>query len=112
MRVEAQVAIVTISIAILAMTHPYALRASSSLSWSPWSPFQGRPKEFFERVSDVLRGCLLGGAFGGAYCALSLELPTAGSIVIGMVGGVICSMLARRVLSLAFGRNQTDDEVT
>lgn len=102
-RVEAQIAVVTISVAVLAMTHPSALRASSSLSWSPWSAFQGRPREFFERVSDLLRGCLLGGAFGGAYCALCLRLPVPWSILVGSFCGVVFFMLFRQFLKALFG---------
>lgn len=102
-RVEAHFAIVTISVAVLAATHPHALRASSSMPWSPWSTFQGRPKEFFERVSDVLRGVLLGGIFGGAYSVTSLNLPVPLSVVIGSLGGVVLFVLFRRLLKELLG---------
>lgn len=103
MRVEAHIAIVTISVAVLAMTHPYALRASSSLSWSPWSVYRGRPPEFFERASDILRGVLLGGTVGGAYNAISLSVPVSWSIMIGSLGGVVFFMLLRQLLKVLFG---------
>ncbi|MCC7433783.1 MAG: hypothetical protein IT363_03800 [Methanoregulaceae archaeon] len=103
MRVDALIAIVTISVAILVMTHPHALRAFSSLSWSPWSVYRGRSREFFERASDMLRGVLLGGTVGGAFNAMSLSLPVPWSILIGSLGGVVFFMLLRQVLKVLFG---------
>lgn len=88
-RPEAMVIALLIVTSILVATHPRGLKRLSSGSFSAWSAFKGRPDEFFERVSDVIRGFLIGGFVGGSVFAIAFDWSMPASAVLGALLGII-----------------------
>lgn len=101
-RSDALIIALVVVTTILVVTHPRALKKLSSGSFSAWSALRGRPEKSFERASDVIRGCLIGGVAGGSYCAIALDWSMPTSIVLGAFLGIMCFSALRSVIAAIF----------